>query len=256
MWPSAIRTTRSSRFSVPVSVAGPPTFHFGHPMPIAKESLYVLCHAHDSLETHGQQHFIDSVMDAAVAAAEAFLDDDNVVSPELVCRDKFGSLRATRRLTGTLLPRISIPRLQHSAAGEEINAVVSEAIPLVSFHASPSAPRHRCQLGGRAVVHFRVRSRTVRRVLNKRGSCGARMIRTKERRCGWESGTTAELWFSAAFLSVCWCVSWFPWPVLSPSWLPVSLGVVAPNPRILEFEFVGNQRSISLCDISCFFSVL
>ena len=46
--------------------------------------------------------------------------------------------------------------------------------------------------------------------------------------------------------------SWFPWPVLSPSWLPVSLGVVAPNPRIL-FEFVGIQRSISLCDISCIF---
>ena len=32
--------------------------------------------------------------------------------------------------------------------------------------------------------------------------------------------------------------------------------VVAPNPRILVFEFVGIQRSISLCDISCLFSVL
>ena len=40
------------------------------------------------------------------------------------------------------------------------------------------------------------------------------------------------------------------------SWLPVSLGDVAPNPRILVFEFVGFQHSISLCDISCLFSVL
>ena len=90
----------------------------------------------------------------------------------------------------------------------------------------------------------------------QRGSYDVRILRTKERRYGWESGTTAELWFSAVFLSVCWCVSWFPWPVLSPSWLPVSLGVVAPNPRTLVFEFVGIQRSISLCDISCFFSSL
>ena len=43
---------------------------------------------------------------------------------------------------------------------------------------------------------------------------------------------------------------------LSPSWLPVSLGDVAPNPRILVFEFVGIQHIISLCDISCLFSVL
>ena len=47
-----------------------------------------------------------------------------------------------------------------------------------------------------------------------------------------------------------WCVSWFPWPVLSPSWLPVSLGDVAPNPRILVFEFVRIQHSISLV---CYF---
>ena len=39
-------------------------------------------------------------------------------------------------------------------------------------------------------------------------------------------------------------------------WLTVSLGDVAPNPRILVFEFVGIQHSISLCDISCLFSVL
>ena len=31
------------------------------------------------------------------------------------------------------------------------------------------------------------------------------------------------------------------------------LGDVAPNPRILVFEFVGVQHSISLCDISCLF---
>ena len=53
---------------------------------------------------------------------------------------------------------------------------------------------------------------------------------------------------------VCWCVSCFPWPVLSSSWLLVSLGDVAPNPRILVFEFVGIQHSISLCDISFFSS--
>ena len=51
----------------------------------------------------------------------------------------------------------------------------------------------------------------MRLVLNKRGSYG-----TKERRYERESGTTAELWFSADFLSVCWCVSWFPWPVCPP----------------------------------------
>ena len=27
----------------------------------------------------------------------------------------------------------------------------------------------------------------------------------------------------------------------------------APNPRILVFEFVGIQHSISLCDVSCLF---
>ena len=43
---------------------------------------------------------------------------------------------------------------------------------------------------------------------------------------------------------------------LSPSWLLVSLGDDAPNPRILVFELVGIQHSISLCDISCLFSVL
>ena len=35
----------------------------------------------------------------------------------------------------------------------------------------------------------------------------------------------------------------------------MSLGAVAPNPRILVFEFVGIQRSIRLCDISCLFSL-
>ena len=38
-----------------------------------------------------------------------------------------------------------------------------------------------------------------------------------------------------------------------PPWLPVPLSDVAPNPRILVFEFVGIQHSICLCDISVFF---
>ena len=66
----------------------------------------------------------------------------------------------------------------------------------------------------------------------------------------------------------CWAVvfCWLPLRVLvwflvslaslSPFWLPVSLGDVAPNRRILVFEFEGIQHSISLCDISCLFSVL
>ena len=50
----------------------------------------------------------------------------------------------------------------------------------------------------------------------QRRSYDVRIIRTKERRYGWESGTTAELWFSADLLSVCWCVSWFPWRFCPP----------------------------------------
>ena len=85
----------------------------------------------------------------------------------------------------------------------------------------------------------------MRRVLNKRGSYDVRIIRTKERRYGWESGTTAELWFSAAFFSVCWCVFWF-----CP--LPCFLCLLVLLLRTRGFlylnlwEFSG---SISLCDI-------
>ena len=47
----------------------------------------------------------------------------------------------------------------------------------------------------------------------QRGSYGVRIFRTKEMRYEWESGTIAEVWFSADFFSACWCVSWFLWPV-------------------------------------------
>ena len=70
-----------------------------------------------------------------------------------------------------------------------------------------------------------------------------------ERKYGWEPGTTAVLWFSADFLSVCWCVSWFPWLVCLP---PGFLCLLVMLLRIRGFLW-GIQHSISLCDISCFF---
>ena len=55
----------------------------------------------------------------------------------------------------------------------------------------------------------------------------------QRRKFGWEAGATDELWYSADFLSGCWCFSWFPWLVCLPPGFLGSFVDVAPNPRIL-----------------------
>ena len=71
----------------------------------------------------------------------------------------------------------------------------------------------------------------MRRVLNKGEVIVYEFLVPKKEILGWESGATDELWYSADFLSGCWCFSWFPWPVCPPGFLCFFVDV-APNPRI------------------------
>ena len=81
-----------------------------------------------------------------------------------------------------------------------------------------------------------------------------RIPRTKEGKFWWEAGATDEVWYSADFLSECWCISWFPWLVCPP---PDFLGFVvdvAPNPRILCTR-ICKFSTVTACVLSHVFSV-
>ena len=95
------------------------------PVTIAKNRLQAALCVCDSLLPHLQEQIIDSIMDAVTAPTEA--------SPvERGCKWKYDSLRATRRLTEIRWAYNSFSILQHSAGRQEIKAVVSEAMQLIS----------------------------------------------------------------------------------------------------------------------------
>ena len=65
-----------------------------------------------------------------------------------------------------------------------------------------------------------------------------------------------ELWYSADFLSGCWCFSWFPWPVCPPPGFLGFFVVVAPNPRILCTRICEFSTATACVSFHVFFSVL
>ena len=96
----------------------------------------------------------------------------------------------------------------------------------------------------------------MRRVLNKDEVIVYEIFVPMKEKFGWESGATEELWYSADFLSECWRFSWFPWPVCPSSWLPLFLCGCSSESEDSVYLNLGIQHSISLCAISCLFSVL
>ena len=103
----------------------------------------------------------------------------------------------------------------------------------------------------------RMGQRTVRRVLNKDEVIVYELpLVPKTENLDGNQVATDELWYSADFLSGCWCFSWFPWPVCPPPGFLCFFVDVAPNPRILcigiwEFSTACSRES----DLMFFFSV-